>query len=107
MVLAGALELDTELVRRAGAACDVFVDRDKACIAFPGGSVRAPAIMEGVFRHIAATPRLRARELPPLATPGAHYDRLEVARTLVREGLLRIALAEDSGEGREACQGAA
>ncbi|HEX4421387.1 MAG TPA: cupin domain-containing protein [Kofleriaceae bacterium] len=90
VVLAGAHALDTALVHRAGAACHVFVDGDRACIAFPGGAIRGPAVMAGVFRYVAATPRFCARDLPPLADLGASYDRLDVARMLVRDGLLRI-----------------
>lgn len=92
VLLASAHELDTELVHRAGAACHVFVDDDRACIAFPGGTIRGPAVMESVFRYVAATPRLCARDLPPLTGSDATYDRLDVARMLVRDGLLRIDL---------------
>jgi len=97
VLLIGAIHLETALVHRAGAACRVFVDGDKASIAFPGGAVRGPAIMEPVFRYVAATPRFCPRDLPALPGPSARYDRVEVARTLVRDGLLRIDTDRETG----------
>jgi ribosomal protein L16 Arg81 hydroxylase len=96
VLLAGTLNLDTPLVRRAGVSCHVFMDDEKVGIAFPGGAIRAPAIMAQVFRYVAATPRLRARDLPPLQPAGC-YDRLDVARQLVRDGLLRIEHPANAG----------
>jgi hypothetical protein len=95
LLLADSVELDTRLSHRSGATCHVFVDDGKAVIRFPGGSVSADAVLEHVFRFVATTPRLRALDFPPL-DPGHTYDRVEVARKLVRSGLLRL---DDSGTG--------
>jgi hypothetical protein len=97
VLLLGGIGLDTVLVYRRGAACRVSVDRDHAILAFPGGVIRGPAILEAVFRFVAATPRFRPRDLPARIGAGARYDRLEVARTLVRDGLLRIDLDGEAG----------
>jgi hypothetical protein len=90
VIIGADLDIDTVLERRAGAACRVHVEDGRVALAFPGGAVRAPAVMEEVFRFVAATPRLRPRDLPAIAG-NARYDRVDVARTLVRDGLLRIA----------------
>lgn len=86
----GRIELDTLLERRAGVSCHVFDDGDAVCIAFPGGVVRGPAMIKNVFEYVASVPALRPSDLPALAN-GASYNRLDVARTLVRDGVLRIA----------------
>jgi bifunctional lysine-specific demethylase and histidyl-hydroxylase MINA len=93
VLLIGGVHLDTAVVHRAGAACRVSVHGDHASIAFPGGAVRGPAIMEAVFRYVAQTSRFCPRDLPALPGRSARYDRVEVVRTLVRDGLLRV----DSG----------
>jgi bifunctional lysine-specific demethylase and histidyl-hydroxylase MINA len=89
------IQLDTPVVHRAGAACRVSVHGDHASIAFPGGAVRGPAIMESVFRYVAGAPRFRPCDLPALPGRSARYDRVEVVKTLVRDGLLRI---DDDGD---------
>lgn len=85
----GRIELDTLLERRAGVSCHVFDDGDAVCIGFPGGVVRGPALIRNVFEYVARVPVLRPSDLPALANR-AKYDRLDVARTLVRDGVLRI-----------------
>ncbi len=89
VLVEAALTLDTPVVRRAHATCHVYREGERVGLAFPGGSVLAPAVMEEVFRFIAAAPRLCARALPALAS-GAAYDRLDVIRALVADGLLRV-----------------
>lgn len=98
----GGIDLDTELVHRWGAACRVFVDGDRVSIAFPGGAVRGAAVLEPVFRYVAATPQFRPRDLPALSGTGARYDRVEVARTLVRDGLLRAEPQRETGAAGDA-----
>lgn len=87
------VELDTPLARTQGAVCMVFAAGDEVCIGFPGGVIRGPAVMRRVFEHVAQVDALRPCELPPIA--GLNYDRLDVARALVREGLLRVAGCEE------------
>jgi len=83
------IELGTRLVRSAGAACQVFEKDNQVCIGFPGGVTCGPVSVKQVFEFIAQTTELRAQDLPPLED--IEYDRLVIVRTLVRDGLLRIA----------------
>lgn len=88
------LELDridenTRLVAAAGATCAVFQTADESCVRFPGGTIRGPAAFRPVFEFVAGTVELRPADLPVL--PDVVYDRVEVARRLVKDGLLRIA----------------
>lgn len=82
------VDLDTPLVKRPGVACEVFGTGDAACVGFPGGVIRGPSILRTVFEYVVGAPIVRARELPTL--PGVEYDRLDVVRTMIRDGLLRI-----------------
>ena len=83
------IELDTPLVRDAATACRVFEAGEAVCIAFPGGVIRGPAVIKEVFEYVAGATALRPRDLPSLVV-GPSYDRLDVARTMVKDGLLRI-----------------
>jgi Cupin superfamily protein len=84
---ADAICLETPLVRRANTVCEVSDIGQEVLISFPGGVIRGPGEIKPVFRFVASTLTLRARDLPPL--DGLDYDRVEVARTLVKGGLLR------------------
>lgn len=86
------VDLDTRLMRAAGASCTVFEAGGEVCIGFPGGVIRGPSLIREVFEYVAVTTTLRPRDLPPIA--GRDYDRLSVARTMIRDGLLRIADSE-------------
>jgi hypothetical protein len=88
------VDLDTPLVRSAGASCRVFEAGGQVCIGFPGGVIRGPSLIREVFEYVAGTTSLRPRDLPPIA--GRDYDRLGVARTMIRDGLLRIADHDDA-----------
>ena len=83
------IDLNTSLVRSAGATCQLFETGDEVCIEFPGGLLRGPASVKQVFAYVASVTDLRPQDLPALA--GVDYDRLDVARMLVKDGLLRIA----------------
>lgn len=82
------IELSTRLVRSAGTVCEVFETGGQICIGFPGGIIRGPMSVKEVFRYVAEKAELRAQDLPAIRE--GEYDRLEVVRTLVRDGLLHI-----------------
>lgn len=83
------VSLDTLLVRPAGTSCTVFESGEHVCIGFPGGVIRGPSLVRKVFEYVVHTTAFRPGDLPPIV--GGDYDRLEVARMMVRDGLLRIA----------------
>jgi hypothetical protein len=92
------IELDTLLVRSAGTTCVIFATDGEVRLQFPGGSMRGPAALHKVFDYVVRTTSFRPRDLP--AVTGHTYDRLTVARAMVREGLLRIPnLADNVTEG--------
>jgi ribosomal protein L16 Arg81 hydroxylase len=88
VLVAPALTLETLLVRRASATCDVYVDGKDAVLAFPGGKCKAPAALESLLREIASGREFRPSDLPCLG-PDAAADRLAMVRQLVNAGLLR------------------
>jgi hypothetical protein len=88
-VEAERIDLDTPLSRDPGTTCEVQVKGDSAELSFANTRVRGPGLFRQVFVHVSEHARLRARDLPEI---DAHYDKLEIVRRLVREGLLR---AED------------
>ncbi len=79
---------DTLLVRTEGTACAVCDAGGDSVIEFSGGGIRGPAIIRPVFEYVARVMALRPRDLPPVA--GGDYDRLGIARAMVRDGLLRV-----------------
>lgn len=83
------IELNTCLERSAGTSCQVFEAGGEVCIGFAGGVIRGPASVKAVFEYVASVTELRPLDLPSIE--GVTYDRLEVARTLVKDGLLKIA----------------
>lgn len=83
------IDLQTPLVRCAGATCRLFESGDKVGLEFPGGIVRAAASLKPVFAFLVDAMQLRPQDLPEI--PDADYDRVAVARTLVKDGLLRVA----------------
>jgi hypothetical protein len=83
----GEIDLDTRLVRSAGATCTVSTSGEQVWLDFPGGTIQGPAAFQPVFEFVARRAELRPRELP--AVSGISYDRIDTARTLVRDGLLR------------------
>jgi hypothetical protein len=82
------IELNTPLMRSAGATCHLFETGGEVCLEFPGGLIRGPASIKQVFAYVASVPHLRPKDLPMLAD--LNYDKLNVARMLVKDGLLRI-----------------
>jgi hypothetical protein len=90
--LGGVLAADTVaasswLVRSAGVSCVVTCRDGMATLGFPGGSLSAPAALEPVLRQVAAVARLRPLDL---ASADGDYDRVELARQLVRAGILSV-----------------
>jgi len=85
-----AIELDTCLARSTGTSCQVFEVGGEVCIGFAGGMIRGPAPVKPVFEFVASVTELCPLDLP--SVEGVTYDRLEVARTLVKDGLLKIAM---------------
>ena len=83
------IELNTPLVRSAGATCRLFETGGEVCLEFPGGVIRGPASIKQVFAYVATIPHLRPQDLPAVADLA--YDKLNVARMLVKDGLLRVA----------------
>ncbi len=80
------LGLDTEVERRRGLPPVVLTDTDQARIGFPGSSVAGPPEAAAAFRFLARRSRFRIGDLPGPLDDGA---RLALARTGVRQGLLR------------------
>lgn len=84
-VAAAQLELTTPLVRVGHLSCEVRQTDDAAVLSFGGITVRGPLPFGPVFQFVAGHPRLRPCDFPAIE---ADYDRLDVARRLVRDGLL-------------------
>lgn len=78
----------TWLTRSAGVSCHVFKEDTDVCIKFPGGVIRGPAVLREAFEYVASAERFRVCDLPALG--GRDYNRLDVARRMVQDGLLRI-----------------
>jgi hypothetical protein len=78
---------DTRVTRSAGTACRVIGTDQHVCLSFPGGMVRGPAAIRPVFEYVASVSELCALDLPSIS--GVVYDRLELVRRLVRDGMLR------------------
>jgi hypothetical protein len=75
------------LVRSAGVVCAVTRRDDMVELGFPGGSLSGPAALEPVFWHLTSAVRLRPADLPDA---DGDYDRVELARQLVRAGILTV-----------------
>jgi hypothetical protein len=86
---ADQIDLDTELERSVDQTCVVFGENDEVCIGYPGGVIHGPPEIRPVFDYVSAATAFRPRDLPPIED--GEYDRVEVARYLVREGLVRSA----------------
>lgn len=84
-VAAAQLELATPLVRVGHLSCEVRETDDSAVLSFGGITVHGPRPFGAVFEFVAGNTRLRPCDLPEIE---AEYDRLDVARRLVRDGLL-------------------
>lgn len=84
-VAAAQLELATPLVRVGYPSCEVWQTDDAAVLSFGGLTVRGPRAFGPVFEFVAGHTHLRPCDLPDIE---ADYDRLDVARRLVRDGLL-------------------
>jgi hypothetical protein len=82
---AKSLTLDTRLTRVRDVTCEVRDAGDTVALSFGGAVVCGPKLFAPVFDFVACTDRLRPQDLPEIA---ADYDRLDVARRLVRDGLL-------------------
>lgn len=82
------IDADTLLRRDPSEPCTVSSTGDEACVSFPGGVIRGPAIVREVFQFVAEAKTLRTRDLPPIAA--GDYDRVAIVRRMVRDGLLRI-----------------
>lgn len=77
---------ETQMGRRPGMPCAVWVDGEKVSIAFPGNVVTGPLYIEAALRFLAGRETFRVSDLH------AHLDpesTLVLVRRLVREGLLR------------------
>ena len=89
--LRAQLELDaiddgTLLRRRDGAVCEIRPNDDRLEILLGDRSLEMPRWLEPALRHIAASDRVRPRDLVPEISDPA--SRLVLMRRLVREGLL-------------------
>lgn len=86
-VAAEELDLTTTLVRDPKASCDVVTEDGMAELVFSGNVVRGPSPFAQVFDFIARNARFRPCELPEI---NADYDKLDVSRRLVRDGLMDV-----------------
>jgi len=84
-VAAARLELTTPLMRAQYLSCEVELIEDSAVLSFGGITVRGPRLFSPVFEFVAGHTRLRPCDLPEIE---AEYDRLDVIRRLMRDGLL-------------------
>mgnify|MGYP001142847269 CR=1 FL=1 len=78
------LGLETPLIRIQGVDCELHESDTAAELNFAGATVRGPRHFAPIFGFIAETTRFRPCDLPKI---DANYDRLEVARRLVSDGL--------------------
>lgn len=79
---------ETRLQRRIGTPCHVSVTGDLAHVIFPANRVSGPLSIEPALRFVAAsTEPFTVSDLPALSAASQGV----LARTLVREGLLRLA----------------
>ncbi|MGO7543274.1 JmjC domain-containing protein [Rhizobium ruizarguesonis] len=86
-VAAEELDLSTLLVRDPGAPCDVLTDGGTAELVFSGNVVRGPDLFAPVFDYVVRNARFRPCDLPEI---DAGYDKLDVSRRLVRDGLMGV-----------------
>lgn len=84
---AHTVEADTILERRQGMRCEITVELTTATVHFPGRALPLPVGYASALRHVAEQKRFSANTLPGIADA---EQRLELARTLVREGLATI-----------------
>jgi len=82
-----AIDDDTDLVRRATAACVLEVREGRLVVLLGDRELRMPTRLRGPMEYIRDHPAFRVRDLAPWLDQDS---RLVVARRLVREGLLRI-----------------
>ncbi len=87
--LASTIGQDTELVRRRGAVCILFRGQTSVTVLLSDRELELPAAAEDPLRFIAARERFRVGDLHELLTP---ESALVLARRLVREGLLEVAV---------------
>ena len=90
----GAVGPGTRVLRVDGALCVVHRDGDHVVMQLPGATLRQPAAMEDAFAFIARTAAFTPDELP---LGRAVFDRVQLVRILIRDGLLEIAPAPDRG----------
>ncbi len=88
------LDRDTVLERSPGAICRVVQDGGWVTIEFPGGKIGGPSKIAAALGFVAKTARFPVRDLPEgLGAEG----KLVLARRLVRERLLRVAVPDATG----------
>lgn len=81
---------ESVLRRRPGGVCHVAHRLDRLAVFLGDRELRMPPHLEPAMRFVEGREALRVRELPGLLDEG---DRLVLARRLVREGLLEVAVA--------------
>jgi hypothetical protein len=88
---AESLDEDTLLEKRPGMICRVVQEGAWVAIEFPGGRVEGPLKIAPALRFVAET-----EEFPISALPGVsgRESKLVLARRLLSEGLVRVAVAE-------------
>jgi ribosomal protein L16 Arg81 hydroxylase len=86
-----AIAPETRLRRRTGMLCGVEVQHDKVTIAFPGGTMTGPVVLETALRFIAGADVFQVRDLPgPEWAPLSANAQVVLAKRLVRAGLLAV-----------------
>ena len=89
MILAAArIGPETWLRRRAGYTCEVLVTGEDICLMFRGGIIRGPSVVKPIFEFVAVTSEWQVQDLP--AIEGVEYNKLEIVRKLVNEGIFEI-----------------
>jgi Cupin superfamily protein len=90
-----AIDAGTRVARVDGALCVVHRDGDDVVMQIPGATLRLPAVMEDALAFIACTPAFSPAELP---LGRAAFDRVQLVRILIRDGLVEVVPAPGDEE---------
>ncbi len=82
------LQSNTLMERPVETACTIFEIDEDIGIGFPGGVIRGPKLIKTVFEFVANHFLFSPKDLPDIN--GTSYDKLSIAKTMLKDGLLRI-----------------
>lgn len=87
ILVADKVKLNTLLIRPEYIPCRLIETEEEVGIEFSDSIIRGPSLMKTLFEYVLSTKRMRPCDLP---TIGTNDELLEIVRSMVRFGLLRI-----------------